>query len=408
MSDPQAAFGSIEEKRFREGSSAALEALARTFESERKLPQLFEALLMKSRLSLGLPLVPLGPAADLPEEVLRPHEEAIAAACRKVGGLFLEGGDIVAGWPYFRALGEPGPVAEAVGRIEPGLQRKDLDGIIDIAFYQGVHPRRGLELILGQSGICSAITAMERSLPAARPRQEECAKVLVRALHRELYHSIAQDIARRPPVGGGQDAPPRAAPPEGKLCDLTSARPWLFENAAYHVDPSHLNAVVRLSALIGQGPELELALEMAEYGRRLDAMYQYRGDPPFENLYADHGLFLRGRLAPRGEDGARAAHHFLQKARDAFAQRVEHYPLGVVAEILVKLGRPMEAVDLAQELDPGGQSVPISTLGEICQAAGEFRKLAEVSRKRGDLLYFAAAVVQGGPCEGGTASAGVS
>jgi len=396
MSDPRPDFALIEEKWLREGPSAALEALSRTFERERRLPQLFEALLMKSRLALGLPLVPLGPAADLPEEVLRPHEEAIAAACRKVGRLFLEDGDLVAAWPYFRALGEPEAVAEAIGRIEPGLQRKDLDGIIDIAFYQGVHPRRGLEVIIGQSGICSAITAMERSLPATRLRQEECAKVLVRALHRELYHSIAQDIARRTPADAAQGARQRETPPQGRLRDLIAGRPWLFEHGAYHVDPSHLSAVVRLSGFMAVGSELELALEMAEYGQRLDAMYQTRCDPPFESLYADHALFLRGRISPRGEEGARAAVHFAQKARDALAQRVEHYPLGAVVEILVKLARPGEAVALAQELDPEGRSVPISTIGELCQGAGEFRMLADVARKRGDLLYFAAALVQSG------------
>ncbi len=393
-------FERVEEALSRSGARGALEALAEALEREKKYPQLFEALLMQSRAALGLPLIPLGPATDLPEEVLRPHEDSIAAACRKVGGLYLAEGDIVAAWPYFRALGETAPVAAAIRRIEPGSKRKDLEELIDIAFHQGVEPRRGLEMLLANSGICSSITAMERSLPAVRETQQDCVRVLVRALYEELVTSVRADIARRgvPPEAKG--GPPGAKgslgpfPGEARLADLIAGRPWLFADGGYHADPSHLWSIIRLSAALETGPELDLALELADYGSRLAALYHYKSDPPFEEFYRDHTIYLSGRRVRGGPENERAAAHFLDKARAARGRGDDRYPLGAVLEILTRLGRAREAVDLSLEMADSPLETGTPSLGELCQRAGEFNRLAEVSRARGDLLGFAAGIVQ--------------
>ncbi|MEE3052513.1 MAG: hypothetical protein VYB34_02140, partial [Planctomycetota bacterium] len=50
------------------GVPAAIELLARTLESEKKFPQLFEALLMKKRHQLGLALEGNDSIRDIPEE----------------------------------------------------------------------------------------------------------------------------------------------------------------------------------------------------------------------------------------------------------------------------------------------------------------------------------------------------
>jgi hypothetical protein len=410
--NPAADFLRIEEALSAKGPGPALEALCAALERDRKYPQLFEGLLMQSRFELGLPLVPLGPAGELPEELLRPHEEAIARACRRVGGLYLKEGDIVAAWPYFRALGETAPVAAAIDQVEPGLQRKDLEELIDIAIHQGANPPRGLELLLQNSGICSAITAMERSPPASRAGQEECARVLVEALHRELYGSVAADIGRREAAPAGQPASPPPTSAAATLTALVAGRPWLFQDGGYHVDPSHLWSVVRLSAALSGGPALAPALEMAEYGKHLAPIYHYRSDPPFEEFYSDHAIYLRGRLPGAREDNERAARHFAGKARQARARGDDRYPLGAVLEILVRLDRPREAVELSLELDGNGSLGSPITLSELCQRAGEFSKLAEASRRRGDLLGFTAGLLQSGrsggaatPARGGASGA---
>jgi len=388
-------FERVEEALSRSGPGGALEALAEVLEREKKYPQLFEALLMRSRAALGLPLIPLGPATELPEEILKPHEEAIAAACRRVGGHYLAEGDIVAAWPYFRALGETAPVAEAIRRIEPGSKRKDLEELIDIALHQGVEPRRGLEMLLANSGICSSITAMERSLPASREAQEDCVRVLVRALYDEMVISVRADLARRgvPPEGRAPQGDGGPAGGGARLGDLIAGKPWLFADGGYHADPSHLWSVMRLSAALETGPELDQALELADYGSRLASLYHYKSDPPFEDFYRDHTIYLAGRRS-RGPENERAAAHFRDKVRAARARGDDRYPLGAVLEILTRLGRAREAVDLSLEMSGSPLETGTPSLGELCQRAGEFTRLAEVSRARGDLLGFAAGLVQ--------------
>ena len=74
--------------------------------------------------------------------------------------------------------------------------------IIEVAFNQGVHPRKGFELILDHYGTCSAITAFEH-LPPDEATRVACADRLVRQLHEHLVANLRADIAQR-----GQPLPP--------------------------------------------------------------------------------------------------------------------------------------------------------------------------------------------------------
>ncbi len=64
-------------------------------------------------------------------------------AAREVGNGFLEMGNIPRAWPYFRAIGEPGPVVEAMEQSKPAEDQ--VDALIAIAFQEGVAPAKGLE-----------------------------------------------------------------------------------------------------------------------------------------------------------------------------------------------------------------------------------------------------------------------
>ena len=77
-----------------DGASAAFERLSAALRAERNYPALFEALLMRARFDLGLPLIRTGSAQDLPEAVREPYEERMLEACQTVGELYLQGGDI--------------------------------------------------------------------------------------------------------------------------------------------------------------------------------------------------------------------------------------------------------------------------------------------------------------------------
>ena len=66
--------------------------------------------------------------------------------------------------------------------------------------------------------------------------------------------------------------------------------------------------------------------------------------------------------------------------------------------LLVRIGRPAQAADIAMEhlaeADPQFLTCPNAL--QLCQMAGDYSRLAQVSRQRRDLLSFAAATMQAG------------
>src|SRR6476659_7489237 len=141
------------------GRSGAFDFLAGKFREEKNYPSLFEARLMQKRLELGLDPIQIGSLEDVPEAVRPAYERAFLDAAREVGSLFLADGDIARAWPYFRAIGDPAPIAAAIENTASGA---DLESVIAIAFQERVHPRKGFELILRQYGICRAITCFDQ------------------------------------------------------------------------------------------------------------------------------------------------------------------------------------------------------------------------------------------------------
>src|SRR5262249_33042441 len=142
-----------------------------------------------------------------------------------------------------------------------------------------------LSLILARYGTCQGITACEQLLAQGLKQdvRNDCIRLLVRQLHRELLERLGAEIA----------AKEGRAPAGASVPMLLKGRDWLFEDENYHIDTSHLNAVVRLSRLLPKGEELLLAMQLCEYGQRLSQRYRYPDPPPFEDVYADTAVFLR-------------------------------------------------------------------------------------------------------------------
>jgi hypothetical protein len=163
------AFRAVDEALASADPASALAMLAERFRTEKQYPLLFEARLMRKRLELGLPLIQTAPASSFPAEAQAGYEAACIDAAREAGELFLRDGNIERAWPYFRAIGDPAPVARALEEVEPG---ENSEPMIQIAFQEGVHPVKGLELILKQHGMCRAISplsACTRCHRAGRP-----------------------------------------------------------------------------------------------------------------------------------------------------------------------------------------------------------------------------------------------
>src|SRR5690606_12078434 len=145
------AFKALDEALARGGVEATFETLAQILRERKLYRQLFEALLMRKRRELGLPLEGGEAIRDLPEELQETVERAYVEICREVGRLFLAEGDIRSAWPYFQAIDEVAEIREAIDAWEPSKEPAEpiphddprhftdgvdeTDAIVDIAFY---------------------------------------------------------------------------------------------------------------------------------------------------------------------------------------------------------------------------------------------------------------------------------
>lgn len=354
-----------------EGPDAALDLLARRFREEKNYPLLFEARLMRKRRELGLPALMTSSLNDLPEEQRAPYEQAFMDAAREVGSLYLGDGDVQRAWPYFRAVGDRAPVAQAIEKLDPQDER--VEGVLPIALEEGVHPRKGFELLLARYGICRAITFFEQ-YPDPGTRGD-CLALLVRSLHAELLENLRRAVAQRE----------GAAPATHNISDLIAGRPWLFGDLDAYVDTSHLISVIRFALDLSDPELIGRALELCDYGAHLSPQFSYRVDPPFEDVYRDHAMYLR---ALAGQDVDAAIAHFRNKLSGSG-------PAQVLVGLLARLGRFQEAIEISLEhlSDCVPEQLACPSVLQLCQMAGDYQRMREIARERGDVLGFAAAVV---------------
>jgi hypothetical protein len=365
-----------------DGPRAAIDRLCTELRASKNYNELFYALLLKKRHELGVSPLPTGASADLPASVHAEYEDAIRQAGRLVGNLFLEEGDIPQAWTFFRMLGEPEPVAKALDKYQPG-EDDDFQPLLEIAFHQGVHPKKGFDLILERHGICSAITSVGGDLPLPQEVREYCYKRLVRALHEQLRDRLRMEIERQEGT-----APPQSA----TVPELIAGRPWLFEDDLYHVDISHLSAVVQMSAQLSPCPELNLARELCAYGEKLSPRLQMEGDPPFDNQYHDLGIYLSILAGDRVDEGLA---HFRAKVESADPAEVGTFPAEVLVNLLLKINRPAQALEVAQKYLATANERQLSCPGiaELCQRVRDYRPLVAVARERQDPVNFMAGLL---------------
>ncbi len=364
------------------GPSAAVDRLVSAMEGRGDPHSLLDALLLKARHDLGLPSVQSSTLAEIPEPQRSQYEEKYVEAIRHVGKKLLDEGAIARAWPYYRAIGEKEPVVAALEGHE-SIAGESPEDLIDVAFNQGAHPVKGYAWILEHHGICNAITAFD-SLPPDEAIRLACAEKLIKSLHDQLAHSLREDIRRR-----GLPAPAEGT----SITDLVEAHAWLFEDDAYHIDTSHLAAVTRLAPMVSSPEILSKAVELTDYGKRLSEKYRHEGDPPFDDFYGDHGVFLRAMM---GRDVDAAIAHFREKlpAVDPDGDG-DIVPAQVLVRLLVHLKRFEEAISVSAEQLAG---VPETSLGVpgisvLCERAGRRDRLAEVARAQGDPVRYAAAIL---------------
>ena len=230
------------------GPAAAIDRLIGAMEEGDDPRALLDAMLLKARHELGLPAVQVDSLSSLPEPARTRYEDRYVEAIRHVGGKLLARGQIVAAWPYYRVIGEKDPIVAALDAFRPGEDDQSVGHVVEVAFNQGAHPRRGFELILDHFGVCSAITAFE-GLPADDAVRLACAEALIDRLHEQLIASLRGEIERQghtlPAEGSSVSRSHRQAgtlavrgrrlsPGRFSLGGRSSASPSMAENA---IDP---------------------------------------------------------------------------------------------------------------------------------------------------------------------------
>ena len=374
-------FAELEALKTQQGPAAVLKKLADTLREQGQYHQLFDALLMQKKQSLGLPLLRPTSLDDVPADKRDDFEETYVASAREVGQLLLADKQLGQAWMYMRTIREPEPIKAALEKLD--AKNEYSEEAIDIALYQGIAPVKGLEMMLNSHGTCSSITALDQQFlrlePAARA---QCAALLVRRLYDDVSQTLQHEVEKKQGL----------AAPGQTLRELMAGRDWLFADANYHIDVSHLHSVVRFArSLRADQPELPLAIQLAEYGSHLAEQYQYAGDPPFEDFYPAHVQFLKA-LGNINQDAALS--YFRDKLRpDSFDPENQLVALGFV-DLLTRLGRMDEALEVAkahlsQSTDQTGFS-----FADLCADAGRYDLLTEVSKEKGDILTFTAAMLQ--------------
>jgi hypothetical protein len=378
------AFDRIAELKSAEGPQAAIDLLIETLHNEKNYHRVFDAMLMKKKAELGLPLLHPTSLDDVPADQRTDFEKHYVECAREVGTLFLKNDQLGEAWVYFRTIQEPEPVAEALETATLPDDYEKSQELINIALYEGANPVRGLQFLLQSNGTCNTITAMDQAMQGLDGQnRQKAAAMIVQHLYNELIMTVKSEVERRMPL------PPSAKEPT--LRELIMGREWLFQEGNYHIDVSHLNSVVRFARFLDPGtPELEQAVQLAEYGCNLDTQFQYPGEAPFEEFYPSHQHFLNVLLG-RNVDEAMA---YFQQKLDAEPDEPDQQ---MIAYVMVDLLVRCDLIDQAMEV--AGKHLrfldePTFSFAELCTKAGKLDVWAEASRAKGDLVAFTAAIVQ--------------
>ena len=386
-------FMMLEQLADKEGLQAAAQELVERMRQQKLYPELFEARKMLHRVELGLPPVHVDPigaqgkksgAIQQDPQVQDELDKRLLDACREVGGGLMRSGRLQEGWMYLRAVGDDAFASEAMAAVEP--TQDNLDLLLNLYVHEGVDIGRGTELCLKMRGTCNTITMLD-SIVAMRGRSDQQAAVeaLVKHVHQELLANLIADVTRR--------MPQVQAPEERSIVAWLGLAPGLLRDGTYHLDTTHLASTVRFARVLDDPSTLKLAADLAEYGRQLHAQYQYSSEEPFADLYPMSLAWFRALL---GEHVDAALRVFRQKAESIDLE--EHGTIGIetYADLLARIGRPDEAGKyLIRTMPDGMRPFGVApSLIELSSASGEFQPMKDHAKQRGDLIGFAAALLQ--------------
>jgi len=384
--DTQSTFTQLQTAMEEGGVAACLKQLVEQLEAENKLQELFEARKMQVRLDLGLPLLSNELPADLGDEQRREIEDKLIDRYREVyrdvGLLMFKSGHLGQGWMLLQAAGEEDAARRELEAMD--VHEEIMDEFIDVALRQGVAPMLGFAAVLEHYGTCNAITTYDQAM-YGRPLadRQAAAGMLIDHLHEELMATLKADIAQQQ----------GSEPPETTLRELVADRDWLFSDGGYHIDTTHLASTIRFARCLEDEAALRKAIDLTEYGRRLEGPFQHEGEEPFKDIYRSHALLFHAFLGERVDE---ALDYFRTRAEEVDIAAEGSTAAETYIALLDRTGRPGEAAAATVKLIPPGIYTQglAPTLFELCEKTGDFTPLIEACADRDDLLGFAAGLIQ--------------
>ena len=358
-----------------------LDALEATLINDKDFHRLFDAKLMKVRSAMGLPVTQPTSLENVPGEHEVAFREAYVTAAREVGQLFLDNGRLSDAWAYFRTIGEPDAIRLAIERTKvPREPDEAFDEVMNLALYEGAHIAKGLEFLLKTHGTCNTVTAFSQLQQQMKPAERRvAAAMMVRRIYDDLQMTVRRDVEARMPV----------LSPNASVAELIRGRDWLFAEGNYHIDVSHLHSTVGFArSLHAEDPELNLAIELCDYGQMLASHLQYPGDVPFDEYYTANRHFLKSLTGKECEVGI---HYFIQRLKDEPDERDRQLIAFVALDLAQRVGRAADvlkqtAQDVSKMEDPNGFS-----FSSLCVELGLNAELEEAARRNDDVLAFAIA-----------------
>ncbi len=381
------------------GVEQSLDFLEHQFRRDKEYFKLFEVLKIRCRHLLGLPLIYSRQPDDLDETQQRKLEDGLLGACREIGTLFFKAGQFQEGWMYLQPVGDKSLNEKLVRSIMP--DEENIDALIDMTVSQGAAPAYGYRLLLQHYGTCNGITTFDtQAMRFDRHTQKKMARVLLNHIYDELTENVRYAIRQTPdenPTTGDQASASKESPSDSRpasLMELMDRHQELTNGGAHHIDTTHLASVMRIARLVDDPEDLRKAYELAIYGSRLHADFQYPGSPPFEETYVDHGYYFGSLL---GRDVDAAISHFENKTRTLDADELGPVAEETLVDLLVRLGRNDDAITVMTERLLGKyESLGIAPPPlEIANSPESLKRLRQFYEANGDLLGFAVSVLIG-------------
>ena len=357
------------------GIAATLATAEQQLRKEKRFHELFEILKMRDRQQQGLPLLHRDDVKTT-ESQQRQLEDGLIKACNDVGFALLDDGQIQESWVYLRHLNDSDAVLEKLRAVK--ANEENLDQLLGLLLYEGLDPAAGYAMVLEHYGTCNAITTMQQTM-YGRPREQRQAtgQLLVAHVHNELLENVKSHVQREE----------NESPGENRLVAVMAKRDYLFADGAYHIDTSHLSSTIQIATELTDSESVELALDMARYGEKLDEGLRYPGDPPFEDLYPTSAKFFAAQL---GQDVDESVAHFRKRAEETDAHQEGTFAIETYIDLLSRVGKPTEAMQATVELIPQG----IQTTGrapsfyDLSEQMKSFDRYRELCAERDDLLGY--------------------